>query len=56
MCRGETAIPVSMSFGVASVADPGISTPESLLREADSKLYCHKKARKTGEFDLKALG
>jgi len=55
MCRRETAIPVSMSFGVASVADPGISTPESLLREADSKLYCHKKARKTGEFDLKAL-
>ena len=56
MLQGETAIPVSISFGVASITDPGVSDPESLLSGADSELYGDKKARKTGEFNLKDPG
>jgi len=46
----ENVIPVSISFGVASVTDRKVADPESLLRAADTVLYNTKKDRKkTGE-------
>jgi GGDEF domain-containing protein len=40
-------IPVSISFGVASMTDQEVADPESLLRIADTMLYHIKKKRKT---------
>jgi diguanylate cyclase (GGDEF)-like protein len=50
MRQGEIAIPVSISFGVASVTDPGVTDPESLLRTADAMLYSIKKSKKASIF------
>ena len=47
MRYGERGITVSISFGVASMADPNATDPESLLREADAMLYNIKKDKKT---------
>jgi diguanylate cyclase (GGDEF)-like protein len=47
MGQGENSIPVSISFGVASVTDPGVTDPESLLRAADAMLYSIKKSKKS---------
>ena len=55
MQQGKNAIPVSISFGVASMTDPGVSDPESLLSTADAMLYSSKKGKKSGEYDLKDL-
>jgi len=41
----EDVIPVSFSFGIASLPDSGIRDPESLLGSADAKLYRAKKVR-----------
>jgi diguanylate cyclase (GGDEF)-like protein len=40
-------IPVSISFGVASMTDQEVADPESLLRIADTMLYNIKKHKKT---------
>jgi diguanylate cyclase (GGDEF)-like protein len=40
-------IPVSISFGVASMTDQEVADPESLLRIADTMLYHIKKKKKT---------
>jgi diguanylate cyclase (GGDEF)-like protein len=47
MRYGEKGITVSISFGVASMADLNATDPESLLREADAMLYNIKKDKKT---------
>jgi PleD family two-component response regulator len=47
MMQGEISIPVSISYGVASITDPGVADPVSLLRTADAMLYSIKKSRKT---------
>jgi len=39
----EKLVPVSISFGIASMADREVTSPESLLRVADSMLYNLKK-------------
>lgn len=50
MRYGEKVMPVSISFGVASLSDQKVADPESLLRAADTVLYDTKKNRKkTGE-------
>jgi diguanylate cyclase (GGDEF)-like protein len=41
----EKLIPVSFSFGIASLPDSGIRDPESLLGSADAMLYRAKKER-----------
>ncbi len=46
MRYNERAIAVSISFGVASMADRKVADPESLLREADTMLYYLKKNKK----------
>jgi len=46
MRHGENVLPVSISFGVASVTDQGVADPQSLLRAADTALYENKKNRK----------
>jgi len=43
----EKALAVSISFGVASMADRNATDPGSLLREADTMLYNIKKNKKT---------
>jgi diguanylate cyclase (GGDEF)-like protein len=43
----EKALAVSISFGVASMADRNTTDPGSLLREADTMLYNIKKNKKT---------
>jgi diguanylate cyclase (GGDEF)-like protein len=43
----EKVIAVSISFGLASMADRKVADPESLLREADTMLYNIKKNKKT---------
>ena len=43
----EKALVVSISFGVASMADRNATDPGSLLREADTMLYNIKKNKKT---------
>jgi diguanylate cyclase (GGDEF)-like protein len=47
MLQGEILIPVSISFGVASITDPSVTDPASLLRTADAMLYSTKKSKKT---------
>jgi diguanylate cyclase (GGDEF)-like protein len=42
---GDEEIRISISFGVSSIANPAITTPESLLKEADAQLYIMKEAR-----------
>lgn len=42
----ERLIAVSVTFGVASMAEPKVADPESLLREADTMLYNIKKDKK----------
>lgn len=41
----DTEIPISISFGVASIEDAAIETPEALLKAADSELYVMKTER-----------
>jgi len=43
----EKVLCVSITFGIASVADRKVTDPESLLREADAMLYDIKKNKKT---------
>jgi diguanylate cyclase (GGDEF)-like protein len=45
MEREKSSIPVSISFGVASMTDPGARDPESLLRSADAMLFESKKGK-----------
>ena len=47
MRHKEKVIAVSISFGVASMADRNATDPGSLLREADTMLYNIKKNKKT---------
>ncbi len=47
MRQRESSIPVSISFGVASITDPRVTDPESLLRTADAMLYRVKKEKKS---------
>ena len=44
----EKLIPVSISFGIASMADREVRSPESLIRLADTVLYSIKKDKKSG--------
>jgi diguanylate cyclase (GGDEF)-like protein len=44
----EKLIPVSISFGIASMADRKVTSPESLMRFADTMLYNIKKNKKSG--------
>jgi diguanylate cyclase (GGDEF)-like protein len=46
--HGGTNIPVSVSFGVASISDSGMGDPETLLRNADTMLLENKKRKKGG--------
>jgi diguanylate cyclase (GGDEF)-like protein len=46
--QGKTSIPVSVSFGVASITDSGTEDPEALLRSADAMLLANKKRKKAG--------
>jgi diguanylate cyclase (GGDEF)-like protein len=39
-------IPVSVSFGLSSMGDAGVSNPQSLLRKADEMLYSAKEQKK----------
>lgn len=39
LCLADTKIPISISFGVASIEDTAIETPEALLKAADNELY-----------------
>jgi diguanylate cyclase (GGDEF)-like protein len=41
----DTSITVSISFGVSSMEDKTITTPEALLKEADAALYRMKDSR-----------
>jgi diguanylate cyclase (GGDEF)-like protein len=41
------SLPVSISFGISSAADPGVDNPASLLRKADEMLYNAKESKKT---------
>jgi len=41
----DTEIPVSISFGVASIEDTAIETPEALIKAADKELYRMKTER-----------
>jgi diguanylate cyclase (GGDEF)-like protein len=43
--EGDT-IPISISFGIASVGDDGVNTPTSLLKKADEMLYNAKALKK----------
>ncbi|MEW6672142.1 MAG: sensor domain-containing diguanylate cyclase [Thermodesulfobacteriota bacterium] len=43
----EAFIPVSFSFGIASLPDSGTQDPDSLLRSADAMLYRTKRSRKS---------
>ncbi len=45
---GGKSMPVSFSYGVASVEDAGIGDSRTLLKKADEALYAAKKARKIG--------
>jgi diguanylate cyclase (GGDEF)-like protein len=47
MRYNEKVIPVSISFGVASMTNGKVANPESLLRLADTMLYDTKKSKKT---------
>jgi diguanylate cyclase (GGDEF)-like protein len=49
MGHEKTSIPISISFGVASITDPGTEDPEALMRRADAMLLENKKRKKTGE-------
>jgi len=42
---GNSAIPVSISFGMASAEDPNVKNPASLLKKADKRLYEAKKIK-----------
>jgi diguanylate cyclase (GGDEF)-like protein len=42
----ERTVPVSISFGLASMADQEVTAPESLMRKADTMLYNIKKDKK----------
>lgn len=48
---GDTAIPVTVTFGVASSMDngPGGDDPVALLKKADDRLYAKKAARQNAE-------
>ena len=46
----KTSIPISISFGVASIADPGVGDSEALLRNADAMLLESKKRKKEEEW------
>jgi len=43
------SIPISISFGIASVGDDGVDVPSSLLRKADEMLYNAKELKKQRE-------
>ncbi len=43
----DSAIPISISFGVSSIDEIADKTPEALLKEADAQLYGMKEARKS---------
>ena len=47
MSYHEKLIPVSISFGIASMADREVRSPESLMRLADAMLYSTKKEKKS---------
>jgi len=42
----DTTIPVSFSFGIATLQDHGVNSPTSLMKRADEKLYEAKKRTK----------
>ena len=51
----KTSIPVSVSFGVASITDPEAGDPEALVRSADAMLFENKKRKKAGEASFRPV-
>jgi diguanylate cyclase (GGDEF)-like protein len=49
LCHNEAILNISLSYGIASTEDRGLTTPDLLLKKADKRLYAIKEKKKKKE-------